>query len=57
MKYPVVERRNKKIIKEYNKLYKEKYLTGKLYVEEILAKLGKKYNLTSESIRKIVNSK
>ncbi len=57
MSHPVITKRNKEIKKEFEALYKKKYLNGELYVEEILADLGKKYNLAPETIRKIVNSK
>lgn len=57
MSHPVINKRNEEIRKEFNELYRKKYLNGELYVEEILAELGKKYNLRPGSIKKIVKSK
>lgn len=57
MSHPVITKRNEEIKKEFEKLYKKKYLNGELYVEEIIEILSKNHNLSVGTVRRIVYSK
>lgn len=56
MKHPVIVRRNRKIRKEFNKMCKDEYFTGNMYIREIMLFLAEKYELSYQSIRKIIYS-
>jgi len=56
MQHPVIVKRNRKIRKEFNKMYKEEFKSGDMYVNEIIEFLAKKYELSYQSVRKIIYS-